>query len=65
MKDIAREKYARLMGEIEQIEDLITEVEGQDSPDQEELEKLRAELAAKKNELTRLSDGCGKPHPTC
>jgi chromosome segregation ATPase len=64
MKDIAREKYARLMGEIEQIEDLVSEVEGQDSPDKDELEKLRAELAAKKNELTRLSDGCGKPHPT-
>jgi hypothetical protein len=63
MKDIAREKYARLMDEIERIEDFITEVEGQEKPDQDELAKLKNELAAKRNELARLSDGCGKPHP--
>jgi uncharacterized protein YdcH (DUF465 family) len=63
MKDIAREKYARLMDEIEQIEDLISEVEGQEKPEADELARLRDELAIKRNELARLSDGCGKPHP--
>jgi uncharacterized protein YdcH (DUF465 family) len=62
MKDVAKEKYARLMSEIERIEDLVLEVEQQDSPDAEELGRLREELVAKKNELARISDGCGKSH---
>jgi|FrelakmetLWP11LW_1041352.scaffolds.fasta_scaffold184228_2 predicted nucleic acid-binding Zn-ribbon protein len=62
MKDIAREKYAKLMDEIERIEDLVAEVEGQDSPDADELIKLKDELAVKRNELARISDGCGKSH---
>jgi len=63
MKDIAREKYARLMTEIEQLEDFLAEIEGQDNPDADETLKLRQELAAKRSELTRISDGCGRPHP--
>lgn len=62
MKDVTKEKYVRLMSEIELIEDLVSEVEQQDSPDPEELSRLRDELAAKKNELARISDGCGKSH---
>jgi uncharacterized protein YdcH (DUF465 family) len=62
MKDIAREKYARLMDEVERIEDLITELEQGQISDPEELAQLKEELAAKKNELARLSDGCGKSH---
>lgn len=62
MKDITREKYARLMDEVERIEDLITELEQGQISDPEELAQLKEELAAKKNELARLSDGCGKSH---
>jgi len=62
MKDIAREKYAKLMDDIERTEDLIADIEGQETPDEDELAKFREELAAQKNELARLSDGCGKSH---
>lgn len=63
MKDVAREKYARLMDEIERLEELLEESPSQGQPDAEELAMLKNELATKKNELSRLSDGCGKPHP--
>ena len=65
MKDVAREKYAKLMVEIENLEDCISELEGETPVDMTQLEKARVELASKKNELARISDGCGKPHPTC
>jgi len=64
MKDITREKYVRLMTEIENLEDFIAELEGLDRPDDSEISRLKEELASKRNELARLSDGCGKPHPT-
>ena len=63
MKDVAREKYAKLMVEIENLEDCISELESETPLDQMQLEKARAELAHRKNELARISDGCGKPHP--
>lgn len=65
MKDVAREKYARLMVEVENLEDCVSELESETPVDAAQLEKARAELAEKKNELARISDGCGKPHPTC
>ena len=64
MKDLAREKYVRLMEEIERLEDFIAELEGLDRPDDSEIGRLKEELAVKRNELARLSDGCGRPHPT-
>ena len=65
MKDVAREKYVRLMTEIENLEDCVSELESETPVDATQLENARAELAEKKNELARISDGCGKPHPTC
>lgn len=65
MKDVAREKYAKLMVEVENLEDCVSELESEMPVDAAQLEKARAELAGKKNELARISDGCGKPHPTC
>ncbi|OHB54508.1 MAG: hypothetical protein A2Y07_01485 [Planctomycetes bacterium GWF2_50_10] len=64
MKDITREKYVRLMTEIENLEDFIAELEVLNRPDDSEITRLKQELASKRNELARLSDGCGKPHPT-
>jgi len=45
--DVLREKYRRLFVVIQELE----------------LRSLNEELTAKRNELTRVSDGCGKPHP--
>jgi predicted nucleic acid-binding Zn-ribbon protein len=72
MTDPAREKYSRLMTEIEDLEERVEDLEKEmevvkGSPDakvvKDELEDLRVALATKRNELARLSDGCGKPHP--
>ena len=74
MTDVARETYRRLMAEIAELEDRLTDLEQNraavsDSPNpqdlqvvHQELHDLRETLAAKRNELARLSDGCGKPH---
>ncbi len=53
MKDLIREKFAKLMKEIESLE---AEVEVKDVPE------IREKLIEKRNELQRLSDGCGHPH---
>jgi len=75
MIDIAREKYARLMAQIEELEDRVDTLEtmltSNNDPTnpqdaaiiQQELKDLLEQLATKRSELTRLSDGCGKPHP--
>ena len=74
MTDIAREKFIKLMDEISKLEERVEELESEikntkdesDSGDlkvfEEELSDLRNFLANKRNELSRLSDGCGKPH---
>lgn len=73
--DVAREKYLHLMTQIEDLEDRVSDLEQEqtvavDSPEpedvnviNEELVELRRQLAEKRNELARLSDGCGRPHP--
>lgn len=53
MKDVAHEKFAKLMKEIENLEARLEEKES---------EELREQLMEKRNELQRLSDGCGCPH---
>ena len=76
MTDIAREKYARLMAQIEELEDRVADLEmmlaNEEEPSegddariiQQEMKDLLEQLATKRSELSRLSDGCGKPHPT-
>ena len=57
MHDIHRETFAKIMEEIEVIED---KIEANDP--KENIKALREELIEKRNELQRLSDGCGVAH---
>jgi molybdopterin converting factor small subunit len=57
MHDVHREKFANLMNEVEELED---KIEANDS--KEDISALREELIEKRNELQRLSDGCGVAH---
>lgn len=63
MTNAAREKYARLMGEIETLEDAVEAMKSKGSSDKNKLSAMNEALIAKRNELARLSDGCGRPHP--
>jgi predicted nucleic acid-binding Zn-ribbon protein len=74
MTNIAREEYERLMvriGELEErIEDLQHQLAGDESAAdlqaadvlRQELRDLTEQLAKARSELSRISDGCGKPH---
>jgi len=73
MTDLAREKYARLMTEVEDLEDqadaLEKKLQAAKKPSsksaakwQAQLLQIQEELGHKRTELTRISDGCGKPH---
>lgn len=57
MHNVTREKFAKLMDEIENLED---KIESKDS--KENISVLKEELIEKRNELQRLSDGCGHSH---
>ena len=75
MADVSHVKYAKLIEEIEDLEAEFEVYEKGDgikgesdddgvlTPDeiQSELQTLQERLAAKRNELKRLSDGCGAP----
>jgi hypothetical protein len=63
MTDTAREKYARLMDEIERLEDAIEEMKSKGGCDTNQLSAMNEALTVNRNELARLSDGCGRPHP--
>ncbi len=58
MHDVTRQKFAKLMDEIEELED---KIEAKNT--KEDINILREQLIEKRNELQRLSDGCGYPHP--
>ena len=69
--DIQRKKYMLLMGEVEDLEEEVEAYaknqglpEGVMDEDEriEEIEIMKNQLAAKKLELKRLSDGCGTGH---
>jgi hypothetical protein len=62
MKDLAHEKFARLMTDLDELE---SQVEGllRTKPDSPALHELQEHLAEKRSELARISDGCGTPHP--
>jgi len=57
MHNVTREKFAKLMDDIEELED---KLEAKDT--KENIKVLREELIEKRNELQRLSDGCGHSH---
>jgi ribosome-interacting GTPase 1 len=61
MTDVARAKYLRMMAEIEDIEDKIAEME-KIKASQSDIMSMKDELAEKRNELAKISDGCGKGH---
>ena len=75
MTDPGREKYARLMGRIEVLEEQIEELQRRLAGDlgaidrpttvshRKELQELAEQLGMARSELSRVSDGCGKPHP--
>ena len=56
-----KEKYMQLMQKIEDLEDRIEIMELKEKPPVD-LEKLLEQLAESRNELARVSDGCGTPH---
>ena len=59
MKDLIHEKFARLMDEVEALEEDIEQKEKNKSVSAQELLNLKDKLAEMRNELKRLSDGCG------
>ena len=75
MANVSREKYVKLMAQIEDLEDRVADLTNEEkvlaesdaaedlAVVRQELRDCREELAEKKNELSRISDGCGKPHP--
>jgi hypothetical protein len=69
MNDIARRKFAALMEQVEALEEQVAalqetlRLEVTKAPVETELKKKLQELAQKRTELTRVSDGCGTGHP--
>ncbi len=59
MKDLIHEKFAKLMNEVETLEEDIEQQETAKSVSGQELLNLKEKLAELRNELKRLSDGCG------
>jgi len=72
MPDVAREKFMRLMEEVDELEECVEELErkrtaSRGTPDeaavQQELDARLERLEEKRTELVRVSDGCRRPHP--
>ena len=72
MPDVARDKFMRLMEEVDELEECVEELERKrtacrGTPEEEavqrELDARRERLEEKKTELARVSDGCRRPHP--
>ncbi len=67
MTDVSREKYVRIMTEIDEIEDQTEELEdaiaaGGGQEKKKELDELRERLAERMWELARITDACKKIH---
>ncbi|MFA6173099.1 MAG: hypothetical protein WC701_05380 [Kiritimatiellales bacterium] len=58
MTDVQHEKFARLMREIEELEDKVATMESS-GVEPAKFKKLLEELAEARKKLARLSDGCG------
>ncbi len=67
MVDVQREKYVRIMTEIDELEDKVEELEdaiatGGGQEKKKELDELRELLAEHMWELARITDACKKIH---
>jgi peptidoglycan hydrolase CwlO-like protein len=62
MIDLQKKKYMNLIGLVEDLEDELESLEKQDSADNAEVERIKAELNKYRDELQRVSNGCGYPH---
>jgi hypothetical protein len=58
MVDIQREKYLKLMLEIEELEDELEQYKTSGS-EADKIKEMTELLIDKRNELKRISDGCG------
>jgi hypothetical protein len=58
--EIERQKYLRLISEVEDLEERVATLE-QQGRQGEELRLLQGKLGAARTELTRVSNGCGQP----
>lgn len=75
--DANRQKYAAVMDQVDRLEEAVADLEkdikaaaelpgSQDVQTlKEELAEAQVKLAKAREELARLSDGCGRPHPQC
>ena len=64
MADVEREKYVRIMDEIEELEDRVDELKktgGGNDQSKAELAELQNRLAERMKELARITDGCSRP----
>ncbi len=67
MTDVSREKYVRIMAEVDELEDRVEELEaavaaGGGDDRRKELDELRERLADRMWELARITDACKKIH---
>jgi ElaB/YqjD/DUF883 family membrane-anchored ribosome-binding protein len=67
MSDVSREKYVRIMAEIDELEDKMEELEAAVAAEggderRQELDELRERLAERMWELARITDACKKIH---
>ncbi len=70
-----RQKYAAIMEQVELLEEAVADLErdvkaARELPGSQDVQVLEQELrdahtrlAERREELARLSDGCGRPHP--
>ncbi len=63
MSDPTREKFAHLIEMVEAMEDLVEAIEAREGADsgQAELAAAREKLQQARDELSRVSNGCGSP----
>ena len=72
MTDVTREKFMRLMQEVDELEECVEELQQKlsdcrgtrdEEAAQRELDARLERLEEKRTELVRVSDGCRRPHP--
>jgi predicted nucleic acid-binding Zn-ribbon protein len=72
MTDVARDKFMRLMEEVDDLEERVEELQRklaasrgtrEEEAVQRELDASLERLEERRTELVRVSDGCRRPHP--